>query len=126
MTATDHLKLRQAENAVRESLAQIRAELQKAKIDPQLIDAVEKRISSRAPSARPAPAPATTATAPRPTATAAAPAPAKDGFVTAAEFQGPPPPRMLRSEFDKLKDSDKSRFIREGGRLVADPKAPRR
>jgi hypothetical protein len=130
------LQLRQAEADARQALAKVRAQLEKAKIDPKLIDAVENHITrDRAPakpSARPAPAPAKTATAttattpPRPTATAPAPAPAQGGFVTAAQFAGPPPPRMLKSEFNKLTDANRSRFIREGGRLVADPKAPRR
>jgi len=54
------------------------------------------------------------------------PAPAPDGTISAEQFQGPPPPKMFRSEFHKMSDADRSKFIREGGRLVADPKAPRR
>jgi hypothetical protein len=54
------------------------------------------------------------------------PAPAPDGTITAAQFTGPPPVKMLKSEFDKMSDSNKSRYIREGGKLVADPKPARR
>ena len=123
------LELRQAEADARQALAAVRAQLQKVGTDPALIAAVENHITrDRAPSkpsaaprpqARPAPRPAPVATAP-------APAPAQSGFITAEEFQGPPPPRMLKSEFDKMKDSDRSKFIREGGKLVADPKPARR
>ena len=68
------------------------------------------------------------ATTPRPSATATpAPAttPATARTISAAEFTGPPPPQMLRSEFDKMTDSQRSRFIREGGKLIADPKPAR-
>lgn len=65
----------------------------------------------------------------RPSATATpapAPAPATARTISAAEFTGPPPPSMLRSEFNKLTDSNRSKFIRDGGKLVADPTPARR
>ena len=57
---------------------------------------------------------------------AATPAPAPaPATITAAEFAGPPPPKMLRSEFDKMTDANRSKFIRDGGKLIADPKPAR-
>lgn len=62
----------------------------------------------------------------RPAATATpAAAPSPGGTISAADFAGPPPPQMLRSEFNKLTDSQRSRFIRDGGKLIADPKPSR-
>jgi hypothetical protein len=54
------------------------------------------------------------------------PAAAPDGLISAEQFAGPPPPRMLKSEFDKLTDSNKSRYIRQGGKLAPDAKPARR
>jgi hypothetical protein len=41
--------------------------------------------------------------------------------ITAAEF-AIPRTTMLRSEFDKLSHPERNRYIREGGKLIADPK----
>jgi hypothetical protein len=81
-----------------------------------------KNSASAAKPAAPTPAPRPAPVAVKPTN--AAP-PATSGFVTAKEF-AVEPMKMQKTEWDQLTDADKSRFFREGGKLVADPKAPRR
>jgi hypothetical protein len=79
----------------------------------------------------PAPAPGATskpATIHRSTAAAKPTTPAPSALspklITAAEFsqKQDTAPRMFKSEFNKLDHSDRNSFIREGGKLIADPK----
>jgi hypothetical protein len=88
--------------------------------------------AAKAPKAAPRPAPAPVASKPAPVihrATAAAkpttPAPsATVATITAAVYlsRKDTAPRMYASEFEKLDHPDRNSFIREGGKLIADPK----